>query len=421
MLEPSVRNRKRFNMNTEKIRKDFPILEKKFDGKKITYLDNAATSLKPIQVIEKIDYYYKECNANIHRGVHRMSEEASQLYEEAHSKTAKFINARNEKEIIFTRNATESMNLLMYSFYTSDFFKHGDEILISKMEHHANIVPWQFLEKKGLIKLNYVELNKDFTLNLEDLENKLNSKTKIVSLTQASNTVASINPIQEIGKIVKDNNSTFIVDGAQSTPHFPVDMKKLNCDFFAFSSHKMLGPTGMGVLYGKQELLEEMNPFLFGGDMISEVSLHESKWNALPYKFEAGTPHISGGIAFSEALNYLQKLGMKEIHEHEKKLIKFALEKFSELDYVNVYCPKNEEKQGGIILFNSPLLEPHELALALDEKANIAIRSGMHCAEPMISSITKKGLDRASFYLYTTKEEIEFLTENLKEVLAVFK
>lgn len=406
-------------MNVEKIRQDFPILQKKLNGKPIVYFDNAATSLKPMQVIDAINNYYCNSTANVNRGVHKLSQTASEIHENCHKKTAQFLNAKPD-EIVFTRNATESINLIMYSLLHSDFFQRGDEILVSKMEHHCNIVPWQFLEKKTGIKLNFIELGKDFTLNMADFEKKLSPKTKIVSITHASNTIASINDVEKIGKISKENKSLFFVDGAQSVPHFPVDVKKLNCDFLAFSGHKMLGPTGIGVLYGKKELLEKMPPFLYGGDMIQSVKWHESSWNNLPYKFEAGTPHIAGSFGLAAAIDYLQKIGMENIHSHEKQLTKIALEKMQQIDGVKLYCPQNAEKQVGIILFEIDKMHCHDTALALDELENIAIRSGMHCSEPLVSSLNSEGLARASFYLYNTKEEIELFAETLKKVAKQF-
>ncbi len=405
--------------NTEKIREDFPIIQKKVNGKPIIYLDNAATSLKPIQVIEKLNYYYKECTANIHRGLHRMSEEASILYEESHAKTAKLINAKGSQEIVFTRNATESLNLLMYSLQTKNFFKKGDEILISKMEHHSNIVPWQFLEKKIGIKLKTIELNEDYTLNMQDFEKKLNEKTKIVSITHASNTVAAINPVKEITAKAKKNGSIVIIDGSQSVPHMPVNVKEINSDFLVFSGHKMLGPTGIGVLYGRKKLLEEMPPFLYGGDMITEVHWKSSSWNALPYKFEAGTPNIAGGIAFGEAIDYLKKIGLENVRKHEKQITKYALERITEIKGIKTFCPRDSKKQGGIILFQHEKIEAHDLALALDEANNIAIRSGMHCAQPLVESLNPKGLARASFYFYTTEKEIDLFVETLKEIVSM--
>jgi len=406
-------------MNVEKIREDFPLLQLSHKGKPIIYFDNTATSLKPKQVLEALNHYYAEATANVHRGVHRMSQESSKLYEDAHKKTGKFINAKQE-EIVFTKNTTESFNLLMYSLLMQGFFQKGDEVLVSKMEHHSNIVPWQFLEKKKGIKLDFVELNTDYTLNMQDLESKVSSKTKLVSITHASNTVASITPVQEIAKIAHDNGSLFAVDAAQSAPHMPLDVKKINADFLCFSSHKMLGPTGIGVFYAKKELLEKMPPFLYGGDMIHSVQWHSAEWNRLPYKFEAGTPHIAGGIGFGAAIDCLQKIGMQNIRNHEKELTSYALEKMQEIEGIELHCPKNAEKQVGITLFDAKSMEAHDVALALDEANNIAIRSGMHCAEPLISSINENGLARASFYLYNTKEEIDLFTESLQNVLEAF-
>jgi len=409
-------------LNVEKLRQDFPILQKRFEGKPLVYLDNAATSLKPVQVIEKEMEYYREYTANIHRGMHKMSEQASREFEKAHEKAAKFIGAKGIEEIVFTRNATESFNLIAYSLLNEGFFKKGDEVLVSKMEHHANLVPWQFLERKAGIKLEFVELNKDFTLDFEDLEKKLNEKTRLVSLTQASNTVASIVDVKKAGEIVRKNSSAlFAVDGAQAVPHFPVSVKSIGCDFYCFSSHKMLGPTGIGVLYGKKELLEKMQPFQYGGDMIKEVQWHSSSWNELPFKFEAGTPAIAQGIGFGAAIDYLQKLGLENVRKHEKEITKHALERIKEVKGVKVFGPEDLEKRNGIVLFDAGKLDCHDIALALDEAANVAIRSGMHCAQPIVESINPKGLARASFYLYNTKEEIDVFIESLKEILGTFK
>ena len=409
-------------LNAEKLRADFPALQKKFGGKPLVYLDNAATSLKPVQVLDSEMEYYKECCANIHRGMHKMSEQASREYEEAHSKVAKFIGAKSEQEIVFTRNATESFNLLAYSLYAGDFFRKGDEILVSKMEHHANIVPWQFLERKLGIVLKFAELNKDFTLNLEDLKQKLSDKTKLVSITQASNTVSSIVDVKKTGDIVRKNSKAlFAVDGAQSVPHMPVNVRDIGCDFLAFSGHKMLGPTGIGVFYGKKELLEKMQPFMYGGDMIKEVKWHSSSWNELPFKFEAGTPAIAQGIALGATVDYLQKIGMESVRRHEKEITKYALERMKEIPQAKVYGPEDLEKRNGIVLFEAGKLDCHDIALALDEHSNVAIRSGMHCAQPIVESLNPKGLARASFYLYTTKQEIDVFIDSLKEIVGTFK
>ena len=408
-------------MALEEYRKDFPLLQKKVKGKPVTYLDSTATSLKPQPVIDAVNHYYQELSANIHRGVNPLVEEATQLYEQAHKKAGQLVNAR-EEEIVFTKNTTESLNLLMYSLLESNYFQQGDEVLLSKLEHHSNLVPWQFVEKKAGAKLVFAELNDDFTLNREDFESKLSEKTRLVSLAQVSNTVGSIQPIKEIGRKVKKNNpgTLFAVDAAQSVPHMPVDVKDLGCDFLAFSAHKMLGPTGIGVLFGKKELLEKMPPFLYGGDMIQSVEVHTCTWNRLPYKFEAGTPNIAGGIGFGAALDYLKKVGLKNIRAHEKELLGYAFEKFDRLEGIEVFNPKDPEKQGGIILFQSKVLEPHQLALTLFELNNIAVRSGMHCAEPLISSLNPKGLCRASLYFYNTPQEIDLLAETLRQINTTF-
>jgi len=406
-------------MDVEKIRQDFPLLGLERNGKPIIYFDNAATSLKPRQMLDALNHYYTQATANIHRGVHRLSEEASKLYEQSHKKTGKLINAR-EEEIVFTRNATESFNLLMYSLFVQGFFEKGDEILITAMEHHSNIVPWQFLEKRLGVKLVFAELNDDYTLDMQDLGKKLSSKTKLVSVTHASNTVASITPVQEIGKMAHESNALFAVDGAQSVPHMAVDVKKLNADFLCFSGHKMLGPTGIGVLFAKRDLLEKMPPFLYGGDMIHSVQRHSSTWNRLPYKFEAGTPHIAGGIGLGAAVDYLKAVGLQKIEAHEKELTSYALDKMQQVKGIELHCPRDAKKQGAILMFGAKKLEAHDLALALDEADNIAIRSGMHCAEPLVSSIDKEGLARASFYFYNTTQEIDAFVESLQTILKTF-
>ena len=409
-------------MNVQEIRKDFPILHKPIKGKPLIYLDSTATSLKPQSMIDAINEYYTEISANIHRGVNPLVDKASRLYDEAHAKTAKFINAKGDEEIIFTKNTTESINLVMYSLLESGFFSEGDEILVSKAEHHSNLVPWQFIEKKTGAKLVLANLNDDFTLNTGDFESKLNDRTKLVALQHASNTVGSIHPIKELVKKVKRNNSEtlFLCDAAQSVPHMPVDVKDLGCDFLTFSAHKMLGPTGIGVLYAKKELLEKMPPFLFGGDMIHSVQEHSSSWNKLPYKFEAGTPNIAGGIGFGAALDYLNKVGMKNVRAHEKELLKYVFDKLEGLEKLRIFNPQDPEKQCGIVLFDIKGLSPHQTALALFEISNIAIRSGMHCAEPLISKFNPDGLARASFYLYNTEKEIDLFVETLKQIISTF-
>ena len=405
--------------DVKKIREDFPILKRKIHGKNLVYLDNAATTQKPKQVLDAWQNYYCEHNANIHRGVHLLSQEASDMYDDAHKKVGKFINAKSpEQETIFVRNATEGINLVAYSWAMHEL-KPGDEILSTVMEHHANIVPWQFAKEKG-ITVKHVNINDDGTLDLEDMKEKLSNKTKLVTCVQSSNVVGTINDVKEIGKIAHDNRALFFVDGAQSVPHMPVDVRKINCDFLGFSGHKMLAPMGTGALYGKKELLEKMPPFLGGGDMIREVKLEKSTWNDLPWKFEAGTPDVAGGVAFSTAIDYLNKLGMDNVRKHEKELLKYGLDKFSEIEKIDIYGPKNPEIRGGLITFNLEGIHPHDVAGILDSEYGVAIRSGHHCAQPLTERLGQKSTCRASFYIYNTKEEIDILIEGLKKVKGVF-
>ncbi|MFH0954524.1 MAG: SufS family cysteine desulfurase [Candidatus Micrarchaeota archaeon] len=412
-------------MNFEKLRPDFPVLSRKINGKPVVYLDNAATSLKPKPVIDAVNRYYSQETANVHRGLHKLSQEASEEYEKSHTIVEKFVNAK-AGEIVFTRGTTDSLNAIMYTILNNGLVQSGDEILLTRAEHHANLVPWQFLAKKTGAKLKFAELNPDFSLNMADFEQKMSKKTKIVSVPHVSNTVAAINDVSKIGKIAKDKNPNciFIVDAAQSVPHIPIDLKKINCDFLAFSGHKMLGPTGIGVLYGKKELLEKLEPFEYGGAMIHSVSYEKSLWNKLPDKWEAGTPHIAGAYGMKAAVEYLSKIGMDNVHEHEKQLTKFALEKLSDLENrkkIRIYNPKNAEKQGGVILFDSPALESHEIGIALDEMQNIAVRTGMMCAQPIVEKLNKQGLARASFYIYNTKEEVEIFADTISEIIGSFQ
>jgi cysteine desulfurase/selenocysteine lyase len=412
-----------FPMNPERIRTDFPVLERRINGKPIVYFDNAATALKPVPVINAINDYYSKKTANVHRGVHKLSEEASEEYEKAHSVTEKFIRAK-EGEVVFTKGTTDSMNKVMRMLLDANFFKPGDEILLTRAEHHANLVPWQFLAKKTGAKLKFIELNQDFTLDMNDFDQKLTKRTRLVSIPEVSNTVAAINDVKTIGKKCKENGSLFLVDAAQSVPHMPIDVQKIGCDFLAFSGHKMMGPTGIGVLYGKKEWLEKLEPPEFGGAMIHSVSYEKSSWNKLPDKFEAGTPHIAGAFGLKAAIEYLQKTGMNEVREHEKQLTGYALKQLQPLEnekLIRIHNPKNPEKQGGIILFDSPHLEAHEIGLSLDEMENTAIRTGMMCAQPIIESINPKGACRASFYLYNTKQEIDLFAETLETVLKAFR
>ena len=400
------------------IKKDFPILSRKINGKGLIYLDNSATTQKPLQVIEAMNEYYKTYNANVHRGIHKLSEEATLAYEEAHQKVANFINAQFE-EIIFTKNTTESLNLLAYSL--SNEINENDEIIISQMEHHSNIVPWQQLAKRKKAKLHYAKITDDGKLDLDHLNSLINNKTKIVSLTHMSNVLGTINPVKEMGKIAHDNNALFVVDGAQSVPHFSIDIKKINCDFLCFSGHKMLGPTGIGVLFGKKELLEDMSPFLFGGDMIKEVKFNDSIWNDLPWKFEAGTPNIAEGIGLGVAIDYLKKIGMENVEEHGKNLVRYGLKKL-DIEHVEIYGPKSD--RGPVLSFNcfdkqNNLIHAHDVSSILDTEG-IAIRGGHHCAMPLMSILNINGSARASLYIYNTKEDIDRLIEGLDKVKKIF-
>ncbi|RIB35316.1 MAG: cysteine desulfurase [Candidatus Nanoclepta minutus] len=402
-----------------KIREDFPILKRKIRGKPLIYFDNAATSQKPRQVIEKIREVYENHYANIHRGIHTLSQEASELYENAHKDVAKFINAKDWREIIFTRNTTESINLIAYSYGLNNL-KRGDKIVITIMEHHSNIVPWQFVSKKTGAKLEYVFLE-NYRLNLDELGKKVDDKTKIVAVTHMSNVLGTINPIKEIIEIAHKKGAIVVIDGAQSVPHMKVDVKKLDIDFLAFSSHKMLGPTGIGVLYGKEEILEKMEPFLYGGDMIKDVDMYDAVWNDLPWKFEAGTSNIVDGIVFSEAIKYLERIGMENIENYEKTLIRYFLDKYLEIknEKIKLIGPEEEKDRGSVFSFVFESYHPHEAAKILDLEG-IAVRSGYHCAHPLIKYLgifEKGGTVRASLYLYNTKEEIDRFFEVIKRLI----
>ncbi len=401
-------------LDIESIRKDFPILQRKVHNKPLVYLDNASTSQKPRQVIEAIDFYYKNYNANIHRSIHQLGEEATAKYEEAHQKAADFINADSYQNIVFTKNTTESLNLAAYSLTAG--LKKDDEIAISQMEHHSNFVPWQQLTKQRGLKLKFIEINNEGELGEESIKKNITNKTKIVSLTHVSNVLGAINPIEEIAKIAHENNALMVVDGAQSAPHMPVDVKKLDADFYAFSGHKMLGPTGIGVLYGKKELLEEMQPFLYGGEMIKEVRFDDTQFNELPWKFEAGTMNIAEGIGLSAAIDYLNKIGMEQIQERGKELTDYAMKKLKDIDGIAIYGPKERR---AVISFNVDNIHAHDVAQVLDSEG-IAIRAGHHCCMPLMGVLGVAATARASFYLYNTEQEIDAFINAIHKVKKVF-
>ncbi|ACM15198.1 MULTISPECIES: cysteine desulfurase SufS [Bacillus] len=395
-------------MNIHEIRKQFPILDQKVNGKQLVYFDSAATSQKPIQVIETLERYYKEYNSNVHRGVHTLGTKATDAYEGAREKVRKFINAKSMEEIIFTRGTTTALNTVAAS-YGLENVKEGDEIVISYMEHHSNIIPWQQVAKKTGATLKYLPLQPDGTISIEDARQTITPNTKIVSIMYVSNVLGTINPVKEIGAIAHENGAIMVVDGAQSTPHMKVDVQDLNCDFYALSAHKMCGPTGIGVLYGKKELLNNMEPIEFGGEMIDFVDLQESTWKELPWKFEAGTPIIGNAIGLGAAIDFLEEIGLHNIEKHEHELAQYALERLSEVDGVTIYGPKH---RAGLVTFNIEDVHPHDVATVLDVEG-IAVRAGHHCAQPLMKWLKASSTARASFYLYNTKEEIDTFVESL--------
>lgn len=398
-------------MNVEKIRQDFPILQRKINGKQVVYLDNASTTQKPKAVIEILTKFFEMYNANIHRGMYTLSQESTHAYESAHTKVEKFIGAQ-PGEVVFTRNTTESLNALGYMLASR--LKKGDEIVLSEMEHHSNLVPWQQLAKRTGAVLKWIPVEKNGELG--DYEKLISDKTKLVTITAMSNALGTMIPIKEIGKVAHEHDALMIVDGAQSVPHMSTDVKKMNCDFLAFSGHKMCGPTGIGILYGKKEHLETLEPYLFGGDMIHNVTFANATWNDLPWKFEAGTPAIAEGIGLGIAVDYLKKIGMDNIFKHEQKLTKYAITELQKIDNVTVYGPK---ERGGIISFNPKGIHSHDVSELLNRDA-ICIRGGHHCCQPLMHKLNLSSTSRASFYFYNTEEEVDKLVESLKKIRGVF-
>jgi cysteine desulfurase / selenocysteine lyase len=393
------------------IRKQFPILHQEVNGHPLVYLDSAATSQKPIQVIEALEKYYREYNSNVHRGVHTLGTRATDGYEGAREKVRKFINAKSTEEIIFTRGTTTAINTVAASYGAANL-KEGDEIVISHMEHHSNIIPWQQIAKKTGAQLKYLPLQEDGTISLEDVRATVNSNTKIVSIMQVSNVLGVINPIKEIAKIAHENGAIMVVDGAQSAPHMKIDVQDLDCDFFAFSGHKMCAPTGIGALYGKKSLLEKMEPIEYGGEMIDFVELYDSTWKELPWKFEGGTPIIAGAIGLGAAIDFLEQVGLEHIAEHEHKLVAYAMEKMSTIEGISIFGPQDPAKRAGLVTFNISDVHPHDVATVLDAEG-IAVRAGHHCAQPLMRWLKQSATARASFYLYNTEEEIDKLVAGL--------
>jgi cysteine desulfurase/selenocysteine lyase len=408
-------------LNVKKIRQDFPILKRKvMGGKQLVYLDNAATTQKPLAVINAITDYYTNYNSNIHRAVHQMAEEATIAYEETRKKIARFINARHTDEIIFTRNTTEAINLVSYSWGRANVNK-GDKIVITEIEHHSNIVPWQILTQEKGASLEYIGVDDSGYLKMHEYEKYLASKkVKLVSVSQMSNVLGTIVPIEKIIKMSHERGIPVLVDGAQSVPHMPVDVQKMDCDFMAFSAHKMLGPTGVGVLYVKREILEKMPPFMGGGDMIKEVHKYETRYNDLPYKFEGGTPNIADVIGFAAALDYLSNIGMDKVREHEIEITKYALDRVAGVKGVTLYGPPNAHDRGGVVSFNIGDIHPHDLATIMNDRG-VAIRSGHHCAQVLMERLDVSATSRASFYIYNTKEEVDTFIDALSEARRLFK
>ncbi len=417
-----------FDVN--KIRRDFPILTRKVYGRNLVYLDNAATSQKPDLVIDAIADYYRTSNANVHRGVHKLSEEATEKYEEARKTIANFVNGGSSRQIVFVRNATEAINLVAFSWGRANI-KKGDEILLTTMEHHSNLVPWQLLAQEVGAKLKFIPINEKGELETSKLKDLLTSKTKLVAFTHVSNVLGTINPVRDICEDVKKFNSDIkiLIDGAQAVPHMGVSIQTLGADFYVFTGHKMLGPTGVGVLWAKKELLEAMPPFLGGGDMILEVALEKSTYNYVPWKFEAGTPDVAGAVGLAAACDYLSKVGMKRVVDYERSLVNYALEKLSKVENLVLYGPTKLERRGSVISFNivdkngKVVVHPHDLASILDGEG-VAIRSGHHCAQPLMGVLGINSAARASFALYNTLEEVDKLIvaiEKAKEIMRVGK
>jgi len=403
------------------IRKDFPILKRKVNNHPLIYFDNAATSQKPRQVIDAMTDFYENHNANVHRAVHTLSQEASELYETAHEEVAEFIDARGMEEIVFVRGTTEAVNLVAYAWGLRNL-KKEDEVIASLMEHHSNIVPWEILSKLNGFKIKYIEVNGDGTLNYKSFENLISKKTKVVCLSHVSNVTGIINDVKKVARTAHDFGALMLVDGAQSVPHMPVNVKELDVDFFGFSGHKMLGPTGIGVLYGRREVLEGMDPFHGGGEMIREVSFNKQTkrcsitWNVLPWKFEAGTPDIGGAVGLMEAVRYLKRIGMENVKEHEETLTKYALPRMENCcEKLEVYGTKDTSAKCGIVPFGVEGLSSHDIALFLDNYG-IMVRSGFHCAQPLHEIFKLNSSARASFYIYNTREEIDRFIEVLKEI-----
>jgi len=403
-------------MNAKELRRYFPILDQQVNGYPLVYLDSGATSQKPIQVIEAVDKYYREYNSNVHRGVHTLGTKATDAYEGAREKVRSFINARDTAEIIFTRGTTTAINTVVYG-YARQILKPGDEIVTTVVEHHANFIPWQQAAKATGATFKFIPLQEDGTVTLEAVKQTVTANTKIVAIHHISNVLGDTTPIKEIAAIAHQHGAILLVDGAQSAPHKKVDVQDLDCDFYTFSAHKMCGPTGIGVLYGKRELLEKTEPVEFGGEMIDYVDLYESTWKELPWKFEGGTPIIAGAVGLGAAIDFLNEIGMEEIERAEKQLVRYAMEQMKEIEGLTIYGP--QENRSSLITFNLDSVHPHDLATVLDSYG-IAVRAGHHCAQPLMRWLKVSATARASFYLYNTEEDVDTLIAGLKKTKEYF-
>ena len=403
-------------MNIAQIRKLFPILNQEINGHPLVYLDSAASSQKPVSVIQAISRYYENDNANVHRGVHTLGSRATDAYEGAREKVARFIGAKQAEEIVFTRGTTTAINLVASS-YGRSVCKEGDEIVLTPMEHHSNLIPWQQVAKATGATLKYIPLQKDGTIDLADVEKTITERTKIVTMTYVSNVLGVVNPIKQVAEIAHKHGAVIVVDGAQSTPHLKVDVQDLDCDFYALSGHKMCGPTGIGALYGKKKLLDNMEPIEFGGEMIDHVGLYDSTWKEVPARFEGGTPIIAGAVGLGAAIDFLQEVGMDAIHEHEQRITAYAMEKMSRIDGLTIYGPSQD--RAGLVTFNLGDVHPHDVATVLDSEG-VAIRAGHHCCQPLMRWLEQSATARASFYLYNTEEDVDRFVQALVKAKEYF-
>lgn len=406
-------------LDVERIREDFPILEREFDGNRVVYLDNAATTQTPNQVIDAISDYYRTTNANVHRGIHHLSQEASVRYEEAHDRVAEFVGASGgREEMVFTKNTTEAENLVAYAWGLNEL-EEDDEVVLTEMEHHASLVTWQQIAKKTGATVRYVRITEEGELDMDHARELIGEDTRMVSVVHVSNALGTINPVDELADLAHENDSMIFVDGAQAVPNRPVDVEAIDADFYAFSGHKMAGPTGIGCLYGKKAILEEMEPFLYGGEMIRKVEFEDSTWNDLPWKYEAGTPVIAQGIALDRAVEYLEGIGMDRIRAHEEWLTEYALDRLGEFDDIEIYGPPEAENRGGLVGFNLDGVHAHDMASIMNDHA-VAIRAGDHCTQPLHDELGVAASARASFYLYNTREEVDALVEAIDDARQLF-